>query len=337
MPATAGPSRFDIDGGRDGLVGRLRAMACDVTVRAPGASAAGTVDAVRRALALFVEVEQACTRFDPASPLMRANGDGMRWAPVPRVCFDALVEAYRAYRMTAGVFDPRVLADLVTMGYDATLRFSGKVGSASVPEGDDDPARAPVGTATGRPGCWRPRFRRSDLSVQVGPRPVDLGGIGKGLAVRWAAEMLSSGARDLLVDAGGDCWCGGVAPGGGPWLVGVEDPAGGKGPLAVLGLSDRACGTSSVRVRRWRAGGRDVHHLIDPSTGRPGGAGLAAVTVVGADPAEAEVWAKVLFLAGRAAIADRAAGRGLAALWVDADGGVGVTAGMEPYLVWRSR
>ncbi len=33
-------------------------------------------------------------------------------------------------------------------------------------------------------------------------------------------------------------------------------------------------------MNRWRApDGRLVHHLIDPSTGEPGGAGLLAVTV----------------------------------------------------------
>ena len=306
-------------------------MACDVTVRTPGSAATRTIDAVIRALALFVEMEKSCTRFDPTSPLMRANADGLNWVQVPPVCFDALVEAYRAHSGTEGVFDPRVLADLVSLGYDASLRFTGPVGPGSAAEADD-----PAPTATAAVGRWQPGFRRSELSVQIGPRPVDLGGIGKGLAVRWAAQALAPAAPDVLVAAGGDSWCGGNAPGGGPWLVGVEDPAGGEQPLAVLGLSDRACGTSSTRVRRWRARGRDVHHLIDPSTGRPGGEGLAAVTVVGADPAEAEVWAKVLFLAGRERVADRARALGLAALWVDADGSMATSPAMEPYVVWRA-
>ena len=336
MTDTTIPSRFAIDIRADGLTGRARAMACDIVVQVPTLRGTATEDAMRQALAVFVDMEQACTRFDPTSPLMRANADGLGWARVPRICFDALVEAYWAHVATEGVFDPRVLADLASLGYDASLRFGGNPASALSPGATDDLPSPRTRVRTERVGRWQPRFRRSDLSVQVGPRAVDLGGIGKGLAVRWAEQILSSAASDVIVDAGGDCWCGGRAPGGGPWLVGVEDPAGEEGPVAVLGLSDRACGTSSTRVRRWHAGGQDVHHLIDPSTGRPGGEGLAAVTVVGADPAEVEVWAKVLFLAGTAGIADRAAAVGLAALWVDADGGVGTTPAMEPYIVWRS-
>ena len=65
-------------------------------------------------------------------------------------------------------------------------------------------------------------------------------------------------------------------------------------------MTDAACATSSVRVRRWRRGGEQVHHLIDPRSGRSADGGLAAVTVVAADPAWAEVWSKSLFVAGAA-------------------------------------
>ena len=67
----------------------------------------------------------------------------------------------------------------------------------------------------------------------------------------------------------------------------------------MLEVADEAVATSSTRVRHWRAGGTEVHHLIDPDTNRPGGDGLVSVTVVSSDPAWAEVWSKVLFLEGR--------------------------------------
>ena len=89
--------------------------------------------------------------------------------------------------------------------------------------------------------------------------------------------------------------------------------------MAVLGLRDQACATSSIRVRRWTAGGPPVHHLIDPRTGEPGGDGLLSVTVTGPDPAEAEVCSKVLFLAGRQKVRSVAV-TGLRPLWVDTAG-----------------
>ncbi len=183
---------------------------------------------------------------------------------------------------------------------------------------------------------WRPDFRRRDLAVRLGDVPVDLGGIGKGLAVRWASQSLRGAGRGHLVDAGGDCECVGQAVEGGPWRVAVEDPRGGTDPVAVLALSDAAVATSSVRIRHWQAGGRDVHHLIDPDTGLPGGEGLLAVTVVDTNSADAEVWSKVLFLTGRRGVAATAEHLGVAALWVTDDGQVAASRPMQDRLLWTA-
>ena len=71
------------------------------------------------------------------------------------------------------------------------------------------------------------------------------------------------------------------------WRVGIEDPAEGTDrPVAVIELTDGAVATSSTAVRHWMSpDGALVHHLIDPRTGDPGGAGLLAVTVRYSDPA----------------------------------------------------
>ncbi len=351
-PIADGPRSVEVTDGV--VVGRVRAMASTVTVRAIGrsgraacryaglqrdgeprgrsaaGSAAGSADAavveaVGRALDVFETVAVACTRFDSASPLMVANDEPGRWHDLPEVCASAIAEAHAAYLRTDGRFDPRVLEDLVGLGYTASLSFT--PGAASAPDGR---ARRRV-----VPPPWQPRFRGRG-HVHLGGRPVDLGGIGKGLAVRWAAEALRSVSDDHLVEAGGDCTCRGRAPDGGPWRVGVEDPTGGAAPVAVLELTDVSCATSSVRLRRWRAGNRVVHHLIDPRTGLPGGPGLTAVTVVAPDPAEAEVWSKALFLSGRAAIGEEAARRELAALWVTTDGVAACSRPMSRYLVWQA-
>ena len=327
-PAPALPAGAEVTIESDGaeLVGRMPAMACTVTARVRRGGD-GAADALARSLEVIADVARSCTRFDPTSPLMLANADPGSWTAVPPCCLEALLEAYRAYIASGGRFDPRVLEDLVALGYDRSMDF-----------GAGEPAAAPAASvARGRNEPWRPAFRRSTGEVRLGDRPVDLGGIGKGLAVRWAAEALRAASPDHLVDAGGDCWCGGSAPDGGPWRVGIEEPAGGTTPVAVLELSDRACATSSTRVRRWHAGRDTVHHLIDPGTGRPGGEGLAAVTVVASDPADAEVWAKVLFLSGRDGIAGQARRRGLAALWVGTDHHVDTTPGMDRYVLWRAR
>ena len=198
------------------------------------------------------------------------------------------------------------------------------------------------------PGGTRPTFpdgrwlhcdpRESRAAVAA---PVDLGGIGKGLAIRWAGKVLAATLPELqepgtgaLLEAGGDLIARGDAPQGGPWMVAIEDPAGGEEP-AIVALRDGAICTSSIAVHRWRTDdGRDVHHLLDPRTGEPGGAGLASVTVSGPDPAWAEVWSKALFLEGAARIGPRARAMGLAAWWVREDGSLEMTPAARQRTAW---
>jgi len=315
----------------------FRSMATDVTfhVEHPTPDAAQALEEARE---VFARVESACTRFDDASSLMRANAHPRRWTTVAPECFDGVVAAADAYCMTGGVFDPRVLADLRALGYDRSFA-AGSPARVSRPATRE---RAPL-------GAWRPGFRRDTQQIRLGDHAVDLGGIGKGLAVRWAAARLRRVSAHFLVEAGGDCYCAGSPAEGGPWRIWVEDPRGTapttdtgdtaaepEPPIAVLGLTDRAVATSSVRFRRWRQGTADVHHLIDPVDGRPGGAGLQAVTVVGADCAIAEVWSKTLFLAGAAHIRAEAAARGLAALWVDDAGTLHLSDAIRPYVLWTA-
>jgi thiamine biosynthesis lipoprotein len=298
-------------------------MASRITVRlVSDAAPAISEQRLSAALQVFHDVDRTCTRFDDGSDLMRANAHGEDWVAVSSYCFDAIVEAHAAYRRTMGRFDPRVLSDLVRLGYDRSLKHA-------APSYRDASALTPRMTLPE----WRPEFRRASREVRVGPAPIDLGGIGKGLAVRWAADRLRDSVG-CLVEAGGDCFCRGTAADGKPWRIGVEDPADSTQPLAVLEVSDAAVATSSVRIRSWQVAGRDVHHLIDPRTGQPGGSGLAAVTVIDPDPAAAEVASKTLFLTGRLGARTSAEQLGLAALWVDDNGVLGWSSGLAPSLVW---
>lgn len=288
----------------------------------------------------FDAVDRACSRHRPEAELVRLNaraGTGQAVRVSERL-YRAVAAAERAWRLTGGSFDPRVASDLDRLGQPGVIR---------VPE-----TRA--GDRSGRP--WRPwlvrlpRARRLILA-----EPIDLGGIGKGLALRWAwrrlARVLVGGdaASDdrygsnprlerprALLEAGGDLVAAGPAPEGGPWLVGIEDPEGGDTPLAVVAAEGAVC-TSSIRLGRWEHGSnRVVHHLVDPRTGEPGGEGLVAVTVAAADPAWAEVWTKVLFLAGRSGIAAEAQRRRLAAWWVAADGELAMTRAAVERTVWAT-
>ncbi len=349
-----------------------RAMGSPLRLTIAGVDAGRATAGWERVSSAIEEIEQALSRFRPTSDLVRLNdaaGDPAGVAVHPRLVA-ALVAAERARRMTAGAFDPRILRDLERLGYVgvsspigseavAIASESAATGSEAAARGSDAVLGSEVAvTASGKPGGHGPRavergavFRSfpDGRWLHCDPRgsraavaaPVDLGGIGKGLAIRWAIALLATALPELdqpgtgaLLEAGGDLAARGRAPGGGPWMVGIEDPAGGEMP-AVVALQDGAICTSSIEVHRWRTDdGREVHHLLDPRTGEPGGAGLVSVTVAGPDPAWAEVWSKGLFLEGAAGIGARARAMGLAAWWVCDDGSVEMTPAARQRSAW---
>ena len=247
----------------------------------------------------FAQAEAALTRFERHSPLSRLNQGTGTWVAAPPLLARALTAAWRAFRATHGRFDPRVIG---------ALEAAGERAGVELPPSPDH---------LGRDDAWLrldPRRGRARVSA-----PIDLGGIAKGLALRWTARTLrGAGHHRFLIAAGGDVVAAGLGPANRPWVVGIEDPADFRRTLDRVELVDAAVATSSVAVRSWRgAGGRFSHHLIDPGTLAPAPPVWSSVTVVHGDPAWAEVHSKVGFLAGRDVA--RALG-GRRSWWVDPSG-----------------
>lgn len=333
-----------------------RAMGSPLRLTVAGADPATAAAAWTSVSALVEEVEEALSRFRESSALTALNrrAGTPEPAPVGRRLARALAAADRASRATGGAFEPRVLDALERLGYPGArlvqvpTATSGIVGQL--------PRGGVSGTTSIRrtfaDGRWLHLDPRSDAAAVAAP--VDLGGIGKGLALRWAGRLLARAvavpggadgahtgrergpavAAGALLDAGGDLLAIGRSPQGGPWLVGIEDPRGGE-DLAVITVADGAVATSSTRIHAWQTSTGDrAHHLVDPRTGEPGGAGLLAVTVAAADPAWAEVRSKTLFLAGAGQIATRARALGLAAWWVTEAGTLEMTPAARVRTAW---
>ena len=178
------------------------AMGTEVTVQLPaGVGAAALIGEVE---SLFARVERSCTRFRQDSDLMRANADPAAVHQVAPECASIVAAAYDAYAMTGGLFDPRILRDLVSIGYDRSF---------------DDLTAESHATATNHSTppdatTWTPRVDTRRATVKLGPDPIDLGGIGKGWCVDASAALLAVEVPSFLVNAGGDLAIWGDGPDG---------------------------------------------------------------------------------------------------------------------------
>lgn len=249
----------------------------------------------------FETVEATLSRFRPTSALQQLNARPDRWVVVPPLLYEAINLAREAANMTEGAFDPTIIDGLEAAGYGRSFELGPTPTGAAVPAGRWREIRmAPEASAV-----WLPAGVR-----------LDLGGIGKGLAVDHAMQLVA-GVPRLLVNAGGDMRIR-TAPGDSPCLVDVEDPRDESRIIATLAIQSGAVATSATTGRVWGGG---LHHLIDPRTGRPAQTGLISATVVTRLAWEADVLAKSAIILGPE--------RGLELLLKNRIPGLLVTAGGE--------
>ena len=251
-------------------------------------------------------LEGIFSRFDSHSELSELNRRGtLRVGPELLEVVDL---ALAARDRTGGRFDPTVHDALVAAGYDRTFE------EVSAEERGDNPRPSPALRCAGSV-----RVDRRTRSIELDPGiHLDLGGIAKGYAVDRAAKILEEHGP-CLVDAGGD-----IAARGRGWPIGLDT---GDGTL-TLELGDGAVATSGRDRRRWRRGGEELHHIIDPATGLPAAGDLLRVTAVAATATDAEVRAKALFLAGAVEAEREANATGTPALLVTLDGGTRFAGGL---------
>ena len=65
-------------------------------------------------------------------------------------------------------------------------------------------------------------------------------------------------------------------------------------PIATLAFDQGAVATSVTTRRRWQSGAGEMHHLIDPSSGRPHQNGVVLATTLAPDGWLAEIMTKSL-------------------------------------------
>ena len=260
---------------------------------------------------VLAALDLQASRFRPDSELSWLNaargglfllGDGLA---------EAVGVALAAARWTGGLTDPTVGDALVSLGYDRDFAAIGE---------DGEPPRAAVPA----PGWHLVRLDGPLLRLPPGIR-LDLGATAKGVGADRAVRAVMSAngsAGGVLVSLGGDIAVAGTPPQDG-WPVTVaEEPDPDCPPRGQLvRLPVGAVATSSVTVRHWRRGGVELHHIVDPRTGRPADGPWRTATVVAATCADANAASTAAIVAGARA-AELLAATGLPARLTGHDGRV---------------
>ena len=246
--------------------------------------------AIRRVRARVEELESFLTLFREESPLVRFNRS------VPGTPVD----------VPADLLEGMEIAQRAMRDYPAQFTcFAGpqvaNLGLVELPRPQLDPATLARRLHTEVSGSSLEVHQ--EYAVRTHPlATVDLGAVGKGMAMDEAVTMLRlSGSRSALVNFGGS-----LAAVGPPlhdergWLVGLAHPRRQGDLWATFRLREGHLATSGDYEHGGYASqfpGGKTHHLIDPASMLPG-RGTASATVWHVSGVEADILSTVTFLAG---------------------------------------
>ncbi|MCI7354210.1 MAG: FAD:protein FMN transferase [[Actinobacillus] rossii] len=139
------------------------------------------------------------------------------------------------------------------------------------------------------------------LEKTVSQLYVDLSSIAKGFGVDLVAESIEKiGAKNYMVEIGGEIRAKGKNTEGKDWQIAIEKPSfdGARSVEEVIGLKDLAMATSGNYRIYFEENGKRFAHEIDPKTGQPIQHHLASITVLHPSTMTADGLSTGLFVLG---------------------------------------
>ena len=229
------------------------------------------------------------------SRLNRAAASGSNEVVCSPELFDAIDAALRWAERSGGAFDPTVEPLVRDLGLrDRSGRLPGEA-PATEPAGAASgmPARAPIG--------WRNVVldpRRRTVRFATPGAAIDLGGIGKGIALDAAARVLKeAGVRAALLDFGGQALAFGPRDGAPGWTVAIADPGDRSRVAAVVVIGEGSLATSGNGERSIPSREGPVGQILDPASRRPAPF-TGSVTVAAGNATDADALSTALFVMG---------------------------------------
>lgn len=228
-----------------------------------------STEMLRRARGWFAMVEERFSRFLPDSELSLINSSDRSSIDVSPAMADVLSLAAEMRERTEGVVDPSVGQAVIDWGYEKTF------------DQVEDLKSAPPAQSR---GSWS--IHGKTLMKEPSTR-LDLGGIVKG----WVADRAVEDGLCKLASVGGDMRS--IIANAEAEVV--DDLSGNS---VIVRLGEGGLATSSTTTRRWLAGGKAAHHLIDPRTMAPARTPSRTTTALCDSAVEAEAAAKAVLIHG---------------------------------------
>ncbi len=186
-------------------------------------------------------------------------------------------------------------------------------------------------------GYEKLQFQNGRIMLPKGMQ-LDLGAAGKGIACDAVLAFLRSQSQvaGAIISVGGSILTYGKKPDGTLWNVGIVDPQNPSGHIGGLRLEGQWCVSTSGDYERYvEVEGKSYHHIIDPESGYPADAGLSSVTILTGDGMLSDALSTACFVLGYEESLELLQSFNAHGVFVDKQGNVMLTPGMEMYYVPR--
>lgn len=255
------------------------AMDTVMQLRAYGPQAAAVLDAAEQEI---YRLEGLLSCQDPEAELARCNTGSETVSEETAALIQTALDLSAA---TGGAYDPTL--------YPLTLAWGFSGGQYRVP---DEAELSALRTQTGAEHVQVDGCRvRLDAGTQL-----DLGGIAKGYTAGRIRKILQDAdVRAAIVSLGGNVAAIGKKPGGGDWIVGLQDPQDPGSYFGTVAVSGACVVTSGGYQRYFERDGVTYYHIIDPKTGDVARSGLLSATVVSDNGTMGDALSTALFVMGR--------------------------------------
>ena len=244
--------------------------------------------ALREVEALCARYELLLSRFSPESRLFALNAAAGEWVDVGNELATVLRAALGYCERTGGLVD-------ITMGGVCRL-WDFKRGVV--------PDDAAIAEALAHIDWRNVQVEGTQARITDPRATIDLGGMAKGYIADRAINLLKRrGATSGVINLGGNVACLGGKPGGNAWNVGLRAPVPSGGSLQAASFASvSVCGksvvTSGVYERAFVRGGRVLHHILDPRTGKPAETDVLSATVIADKSLDADGYTTALIIMG---------------------------------------